>query len=72
VSLVGTLSMDGAHIHVAIADATGAVTGGHLLAGSIVRTTAELVLGDVDDVRFHRPIDPETTYDELVIEPRDA
>ena len=45
VSLTGTLSAGGSHhLHVAIADSTGAVFGGHLLAGCVVRTTAEIVL----------------------------
>ncbi|MBE9171571.1 DNA-binding protein [Cyanobium sp. LEGE 06143] len=45
VSLAGTLSADGAHLHIAIADNTGAVIGGHLAPGSLVRTTAELLVG---------------------------
>ena len=35
-SLSGTLSPDGAHLHIAIADSKGAVIGGHLGAGSLV------------------------------------
>ncbi|WP_231597116.1 PPC domain-containing DNA-binding protein [Synechococcus sp. CBW1004] len=34
----------GAHLHITIADATGAVLGGHLVGCSLVRTTAELVI----------------------------
>jgi predicted DNA-binding protein with PD1-like motif len=70
VSLVGTLSEDGPHLHLAVSDNTGHMTGGHLQEGSVVRTTAEVVLGELEDVVFRRPIDPETTWDELVIEPR--
>jgi len=44
-SLSGTLSADGAHLHIAIADSSGAVIGGHLCPGSLVRTTAELLVG---------------------------
>jgi predicted DNA-binding protein with PD1-like motif len=43
-TLAGTLSRDGVHLHVTVADSTGAVTGGHLCAGSVVRTTAELLI----------------------------
>ena len=43
--LRGTFSPDGAHLHIAIADSSGAVIGGHLCPGSLVRTTAELVVG---------------------------
>ena len=32
-SLAGTLAPDGAHLHIAIADASGAVLGGHLCKG---------------------------------------
>ena len=42
VSLSGTLSPDGIHLHIAIANSSGAVIGGHLCAGSLVRTTARL------------------------------
>jgi hypothetical protein len=59
-SLVGTLSPDGAHLHIAIADSTGAVVGGHLCSGSLVRTTAELVLGLLPEWEFRREQDPAT------------
>ncbi|VDP88173.1 unnamed protein product [Echinostoma caproni] len=49
VSLVGTLDCEGQpHLHIALADSTGAVCGGHLLGPSRIHTTAELVLGVVD------------------------
>ena len=69
-SLVGTLSPDGPHLHIALADGTGRTLGGHLMDGSLIYTTAEIVIGELDEVRFSRPIDPETTYDELKIEDR--
>ena len=43
-SLSGTLSPDGAHLHIAVADSSGATMGGHLGVGSLVGTTAELVI----------------------------
>jgi len=70
VSLVGTLSPDGAHLHMSVSDDTGAMIGGHVQDGNIVRTTAEVVLGELTHVVFRRPIDPETTWDELEVEPR--
>jgi predicted DNA-binding protein with PD1-like motif len=70
VSLVGTLSPDGPHLHLSVSDDHGRVLGGHLQEGSIVRTTAEVVLGELEDVEFHRPIDPVTTWDELEVRPR--
>jgi len=66
-SLSGTLSPDGAHLHIAIADSSGAVIGGHLCAGSLVRTTAELVIGLLPQWRFSRELDPATGYPELRI-----
>lgn len=70
VSLVGTLADDGAHLHVSVSDDTGAMIGGHLLSGSIVRTTAEVVIGEIDDLAFRRESDPATGWDELVVERR--
>jgi len=69
-SLSGTLSPDGAHLHIAIADSSGAVIGGHLCAGSLVRTTAELVIGLLPQWRFSRELDPATGYPELRISPQ--
>ncbi|MCP9842037.1 DNA-binding protein [Synechococcus sp. J7-Johnson] len=68
-SLVGTLSPDGAHLHIAIAGSTGAVIGGHLCSGSLVRTTAELVLGLLPEWEFRREQDPATGCAELLIRP---
>lgn len=69
-SLSGTLSPDGAHLHIAVADRQGAVIGGHLGAGSLVRTTAELVVGLLPEWQFRRERDPDTGYPELRITPR--
>ena len=71
VSLSGTLSPDGAHLHIAIADSSGTVIGGHLCAGSLVRTTAELVIGLLPEWRFRRELDPVTGHAELRISPQD-
>ena len=70
-SLAGTLAPDGVHLHVAVADSTGTVIGGHLCAGSLVRTTAELVVGLLPEWRFCRQLDPATGYAELQIHPLD-
>jgi predicted DNA-binding protein with PD1-like motif len=71
VSLSGTLSPDGIHLHIAIADSSGTVIGGHLCAGSQVRTTAELVIGLLPEWRFRRELDPVTGHAELQISPQD-
>lgn len=67
VSLSGTLGAGGAHLHLAVSDGRGAMTGGHLLRGCRVRTTAEVVLGLLPGVVFERPLDPETGFRELAI-----
>jgi predicted DNA-binding protein with PD1-like motif len=69
-SLCGTLSPDGAHLHIAVADSGGAVIGGHLCTGSLVRTTAELVVGLLPEWQFSRELDPVTGYAELRISPQ--
>ena len=69
-ALVGTLSEDGPHLHLTVSDARCDVSGGHAQEGSIVRTTAEIVLGELEDVVFSRPVDPETGWDELEVVPR--
>jgi predicted DNA-binding protein with PD1-like motif len=71
VSLSGTLSPDGIHLHIAISGSSGTVIGGHLCAGSLVRTTAELVIGLLPEWRFRRELDPVTGYTELQISPQD-
>lgn len=70
-SLAGTLSHDGAHLHIAIADADGRTLGGHLAQGSLVRTTAEVVVVALEGVSFGRELDPATGYRELVVRPGD-
>jgi predicted DNA-binding protein with PD1-like motif len=67
VSLVGTLSKDGCHLHLGLADFEGKMTGGHLAKGCLIRTTAEIVIAELRDFRFERDLDAETGYDELVI-----
>jgi predicted DNA-binding protein with PD1-like motif len=72
VALSGTVSRHGCHLHIAVADVDGKVSGGHLLAGSRVHTTVEIVLGIVAGVEFRREHDPATGYSELAIVPRES
>lgn len=65
VSLVGTLSPDGVHLHISIADEAGKTIGGHVSHGCIIRTTAEVVIGNSPFHRFTRTIDEQTGYLEL-------
>ena len=66
VSLTGTLSRDGVHIHISLSDADGNVIGGHLIDG-VVFTTCEVVLGSALGVDFVREVDQDTGYTELVV-----
>ncbi|WP_394780205.1 PPC domain-containing DNA-binding protein [Undibacterium sp.] len=66
-SLAGSLSADGPHLHMAVADAQGRVSGGHVAVGCIVRTTAELLLMLLPDYRFSRDKDAVSGYAELTI-----
>jgi predicted DNA-binding protein with PD1-like motif len=70
VSLTGTLWSDGLHVHIALSRRDGSCVGGHLVEGCLVHTTAELVIGELPEVEFHRPLDPATGYNELSIQPR--
>jgi predicted DNA-binding protein with PD1-like motif len=70
ISAAGTLSPNGVHIHLAVADPQGRLIGGHLMAGSVVaeQGTVELVLGADSAWRFGRERDPLTGFDELSIQ----
>jgi predicted DNA-binding protein with PD1-like motif len=67
VSLVGTASQHGCHLHIAVSDGQGQVLGGHLMPGSLIYTTAEVVIGIIPDMIFRREIDASTGYKELKI-----
>lgn len=69
-SLAGSLSSDGAHLHMAVADAQGRVLGGHVAAGCLVRTTAEVLLALLPAFHFAREKDPGSGFNELVIRPQ--
>jgi uncharacterized protein len=66
-SLNGTLSVHGIHLHAAIADSQGTTIGGHLNDGCIIYTTAEIILGELSDLTFTRSPDPQTGFLELEI-----
>jgi uncharacterized protein len=67
VSMTGTLSINGNHIHISISDQAGHTIGGHLLAGCKVFTTAEIVIGETDAYIFTREKDGTTAWEELQI-----
>lgn len=67
VSLVGTLAASGVHLHMAVSDEKGHVTGGHLVDGNIINTTAEIVIAEFPGLEFRREHDPATGFEELSI-----
>jgi predicted DNA-binding protein with PD1-like motif len=66
-TLAGSLSVDGAHLHMSVADPRGRVLGGHVARGCTVRTTAEILLALLPEHRFSREHDSSSGFMELVI-----
>lgn len=67
VSLTGTLSTSGSHIHISVSDSTGKTIGGHLMDGCIVYTTAEMVIQSTSQYEFTREKDGTTPWEELQV-----
>ena len=70
ISLNGTISTNGVHLHIGLADSNGKVIGGHLLAGNHIYTTAEILIGESTQHIFTRAMDTNTGYNELEISSR--
>jgi predicted DNA-binding protein with PD1-like motif len=68
-TLSGTLTPDGAHLHMTVSDDQGRVFGGHLVYGNEIRTTAEVLLARAPEWVLTRELDPRTGFDELVVRP---
>ena len=67
VSLTGTLSNAGAHLHLCISDSTGKTIGGHMMTGNKIYTTAEIVIQSDSSFTFTREQDGSTPWKELQI-----
>lgn len=67
VSLVGTISIYGMHLHISLANKEGKTVGGHLLDGCLIYTTAEIIIGESLEHIFLRTIDTATGFQELEI-----
>lgn len=67
VSLVGTLSEAGVHLHLAVSSSDGTTRGGHLVEGCPIYTTAEIVVVELEGLEFTRQQDPDTGFQELRI-----
>jgi hypothetical protein len=68
VSMTGTVSIYGSHLHISISDGEGTTMGGHLVSGCKVYTTAEIVLATFEDVVYKRELlENDSGYEELVV-----
>ncbi len=70
VSMTGTVSVHGSHLHISISDGDGKTIGGHLVSGCKIYTTAEMVLAIFDDVVYKREYAEDSGYEELTVKPR--
>jgi predicted DNA-binding protein with PD1-like motif len=69
VSMTGTVSVHGSHLHISISDGDGKTIGGHLVPGCRIYTTAEMVLAVFDDVVYKREYAEDSGYEELAVKP---
>ncbi|MBC7902895.1 MAG: DNA-binding protein [Gemmatimonadaceae bacterium] len=67
VSLTGTASIHGSHMHITISDSTGKTIGGHLTEGCKIYTTAEIIMQNSRELIFTREKDGSTPWEELQI-----
>jgi uncharacterized protein len=65
ISVSGSVTPAGAHLHVSVSTQDGRVLGGHLAYGSTVRTTAEVLLALLPGWSLTREHDAVTGYKEL-------
>lgn len=65
VSQTGVVSSAGSHIHLSVSDSNGTTYGGHLMPGSLVYTTVEMVVMKLADWDFQRIPCPLSGYEEL-------
>jgi predicted DNA-binding protein with PD1-like motif len=67
VSLIGTIASYEPHLHISVSDRTGDLFGGHLKDGTLVETTAEVILLEDEERVYVRRRDPKTGFDEFVV-----
>ena len=68
VSITGTISVHGSHLHVSVSDSDGKTVGGHLVSGCKICTTAEIVLAVFDNIRYKRELyENDSGYEELAV-----
>jgi predicted DNA-binding protein with PD1-like motif len=66
-SLAGSITPEGAHLHASVSTASGRVFGGHLGYGCLVRTTAEVLVAVLPEWKLSREHDSLSGYKELAI-----
>lgn len=69
VSITGTISVHGSHLHIAISDGNGRTLGGHFESGCKIYTTAEIVIAVFNDVVYKREFAANSGYEELTVYP---
>jgi predicted DNA-binding protein with PD1-like motif len=67
VSITGTVSVHGSHLHISISDGDGRTIGGHLEPGCKIYTTAEIVIAVFRDIIYKREFAEDSGYEELVV-----
>ena len=67
VSITGTVSVHGSHLHISIADSDGKTIGGHFESGCKIYTTAEIVILVFNDVIYKREFAEDSGYEELKV-----
>lgn len=67
ISLSGTVSTNGFHLHMSISGGDGHVYGGHVLPGCTLYTTAEVIIGVLPELTFQRIPCELSGYNELDI-----
>ena len=66
-SLNGTVSKNRVHLHITVSDKDLNTYGGHLEDGTIINSTCELVILELDQYEFDKCFDDSTGYNELLI-----
>jgi len=67
ISLEGTLCQNNVHLHISLSDKEGKCIGGHVKDNCLIGVTAEIVIVELDDIKFSREYDEDTGYKELKI-----
>jgi hypothetical protein len=67
VSITGTVSIHGSHLHISISDEDGKTIGGHFESGCKIYTTTEIVIAVFNNVVYKREFAEDSGYDELSV-----